>query len=465
MPLETAKIYYALSLLFSKEQLASRAFVSSLGPETLKKAFRAKVMQCHPDLLHNLPESFRRTRHERFIRIQRAYEFLNVYLEAMRERGDEMPCFHPTQKTALDHHPNARHKTIIAVGGAKGGIGKTVLAANISAGLASLGKKVVAIDLDLGGANLHLHLGIKFPSVTLQHYFKRGRPLNDICLDTPVDTLKMIAGDSSNLGMANIMESQKEKLIRDLRDLPADYIVLDLGGDTSYNMIDFFLAADERLAVTSPEPTSVLDIYNFLKVSLLRYLNKNIFTEMKEAERAMFNGNLNNFKALIFEATSTSSNKRVKHLEELISRVCLRNEQWGRFLQNRIEEFQPHLVVNMMETSVKTDLALRIAEIAKRNLSIKLSTLPDVPFDNEVRQTVHYLVPVLLERPESKAAQSIFNVLQSILRKELSKSQILSLLQASDDDKIAPAFLRFLKGGTHFDKEETRIRKMYAGHR
>lgn len=464
---QETKIYYALSLLFSKEELAAPDFFKYFGPEKLKKAFRAKVMQCHPDLLHNLPEAFRMSRHTRFIRIKEAYEFLNSSMDGGRERGEPLNWLEIEEKVRTRLSPEKlKRKTIIAIGGAKGGIGKTVLSANISAGLAALGKKVVAVDLDLGGANLHLHLGIRIPSSTLQHYFNNGKGLHEICLDTPVKNLKMIAGDSSNLGMFNITESRKKRLIKDLEEVDADYVVLDLGGDTSYNMIDFFLSADERIMVTSPEPASVLEVYNFTKLSVLRYLNEHIFDNLTGEETRMFNGGLDRLKELVLEATSSSSNNRVQRVDELLARITAESERWGCFLQDKIEKLSPYLIVNMMDNEIKPNLSARIAEIAKRNLSIRLVPLPDVPFDSDVRKTVHYLVPVLLERPQSSAGQAVFKVIRSFLSRNISGMQLVKLLAESEDDRIAPAFLESLKkkaknGGP--DAGQGKLRRLFGG--
>ncbi len=469
MSKDMVKVYYALSVLFPKEQFESLAFLESLDPETLKKAFRAKVMRCHPDLIHNLPESFRRSRHERFIRIQQAYEFLNGYLETAREKGENIPWPQFKKKITPDvaKQQAPQRKLIFAVGGAKGGIGKTILSANISAGLASLGKRVIAVDLDLGGANLHLHLGVKFPPLTLHHYFKDGKPLNELCLDTAVKNLKIIAGDSSNLGMANILTAQKKKLIKDLQELSADYVVIDLGGDTSYNVVDFFLAADERIAVTAPEPSSVLDVYNFIKVSLLRYLNKTIFDTMKPDEARMFQGRINELKGLVFEATSSAGNRRVKRIDELLSHARERNADLGLFLQEKMDNFCPYLVVNMAEAGANNNISTRIAEIARQNLSINILTLPSISFDQEVKKVLHYLVPVLLERPKSQASRCVFNILRTILQRHIGDSGLGQLLENATDEKIAPAFFQFIKGetGTTFGSKQRKVNQVYAGWR
>ncbi|MEW5949946.1 MAG: P-loop NTPase [Thermodesulfobacteriota bacterium] len=469
MSRDSVKLYYALSVLFPKEQLESPAFLASLDTETLKKAFRTKVMQCHPDLIHNLPESFRRNRHERFIRIQQAHEFLNGYLETARERGEDIPWPQFKRKVTSDVAEQCapQRKLIFAVGGAKGGIGKTIVSANLSAGLASLGKRVIAVDLDLGGANLHLHLGVKFPPLTLQHYFKGGKPLNELCLDTAVKNLRIIAGDSSNLGMANILTAQKKKLIKDLQCLPADYVVIDLGGDTSYNMVDFFLAADERIAVTSPEPSSVLDVYNFIKVSLLRYLNKNIFDILRPEEARKLQGRINEFKGLIFETTTSSDHRRIKRIDELLALVREKNTDWGLFLQEKMDEFCPYLVVNMIEAGADGNISTRIAEIARQNLSINILPLPGISFDREVKNVVHYLVPVLLERPKSQASRCVFNILRTILQRHIGDRGLCQLLENATEEKIAPAFFQFIKGetGATFGNKQKKVDHVYAGWR
>ena len=101
-------------------------------------------------------------------------------------------------------------KTIIAVGGAKGGVGKSALAANLAVGLTLLGQKVVLADLDLGGADVHLYLGVKFLPKTWNDFLdKKVNSIEEIMTPTPYEGLKLIGGDSSRLGSENLPYSQK----------------------------------------------------------------------------------------------------------------------------------------------------------------------------------------------------------------------------------------------------------------
>ena len=84
--------------------------------------------------------------------------------------------------------PRARH--IIAVGSGKGGVGKSLLAANIAIYLAQLGKRVVLLDADLGGANLHTFVGVERPHVTLGDFFdQRAGRIEECIVETSVSGL------------------------------------------------------------------------------------------------------------------------------------------------------------------------------------------------------------------------------------------------------------------------------------
>jgi Mrp family chromosome partitioning ATPase len=50
-----------------------------------------------------------------------------------------------------------------AIGGGKGGIGKSVFTLGLAISLARLGKKLILVDGDLGGANLHTLMGVRYP--------------------------------------------------------------------------------------------------------------------------------------------------------------------------------------------------------------------------------------------------------------------------------------------------------------
>jgi len=171
--------------------------------------------------------------------------------------------------------PVTHRKEIWAVGGGKGGTGKTFLAANLGLCLSKLGKRVLLVDADLGCANLHTALGMSPPSATLSDFLKgKGRSITDILIETGIPNLSLISGAQDFLEIANPRYSEKLRLIRQIQELDFEYIILDLGAGTSFTILDFFLISDHGILTVLPEPTSIENVYRFIKSAFYRRFKK-----------------------------------------------------------------------------------------------------------------------------------------------------------------------------------------------
>src|SRR5205823_5067412 len=162
---------------------------------------------------------------------------------------------HPSQSAQAQDQPMTTQR-VWAIGGGKGGIGKTLLTSNLCVYLSWLHREVVAIDLDLGGSNLHTALGLEPPKATL-HDFVQGRvpELKSICNKTAITNLSLISGALDPIGYSNLKKANKHNLVETFRGLSADFIVMDLGAGTDPYTLDFFLEADKKIIVVTPEPT------------------------------------------------------------------------------------------------------------------------------------------------------------------------------------------------------------------
>jgi flagellar biosynthesis protein FlhG len=159
----------------------------------------------------------------------------------------------------------------IAIGGGKGGIGKSLVAVTLGIELVRRGLRVVLVDCDLGGANLHSFLGMEYPRETLSDFvLRRVESLSQLVITTPVPGLGLVSGARNAIQVANPMHQQKLRLLRAVAKLDADVAILDLGAGTHYNVVDFFLQAHHGILVIVPEPTSVENAYRFLKAAFLR---------------------------------------------------------------------------------------------------------------------------------------------------------------------------------------------------
>jgi flagellar biosynthesis protein FlhG len=301
--------------------------------------------------------------------------------------------------------------TVIAVGGGKGGVGKTVVSASIGVALASLDYKVVMVDADLGGANLHTVMGILEPEYTFFDFYTLNREsLNDIILETNVQNLGLISGACGTLGLANPKYSQKLRFIKQLRTVDADFLILDLGAGSSYNIIDFFLAADEGIVVTNPDPMAIQEAFNFIKVCLLRKLKR------------AFHGN-KAVTALLDREEITRPGRMQMTMAEVLAKVNEIDQRTGDFFEQVLESYRPKLILNMSTNSNDVKEGVAIQTAAAEILSIDVNYLGYISSDPNVREAVRALKPFLLQDPKSPASQDLAKLINvKMLGKSMFKS-------------------------------------------
>src|SRR5579885_439215 len=117
----------------------------------------------------------------------------------------------------------SRIKQVWAVGGGKGGVGKSLIASSLGISLARQGNHVTAVDLDLGGANLHTTLGVDLPKQTLSDFFsKRAKNISECVVPSGIPHLDLISGAQEAVGVANLDSSEKVRLLQKLRELETD---------------------------------------------------------------------------------------------------------------------------------------------------------------------------------------------------------------------------------------------------
>ncbi|MEQ1845989.1 MAG: P-loop NTPase, partial [Nitrospira sp.] len=111
--------------------------------------------------------------------------------------------------------------TLISVASGKGGVGKSVVSANLALALAKSGRHVILADLDVGGADAHIMFGELNPAVTLTDFLnKRVNRLDDVALPITVHpNLRLIAGTGETLATANMAYARKKRLMKQFRQL------------------------------------------------------------------------------------------------------------------------------------------------------------------------------------------------------------------------------------------------------
>ena len=286
---------------------------------------------------------------------------------------------------------------IVSIASGKGGVGKSVVAANLSLLLAKKGKQVVLADLDIGGADSHILFGLLNPPLTLTDFLsRRVERLEDIAQALPVHSrLRIIPGTGNTLSTANMAYSKKKRLIRHFQEIQADVIVVDIGAGTSYHALDFFLMADHHLAVATPDPTSVLDLYRFIKLAAIRRVLSSFL-----ARDAM---------------TEALSDRDFSSVEEVLD-VAGKTDEAGRGIaETTLRTFQPALILNRMSGRSRVNV-LQLRKLLKEYVGGDLTLLGEIPDDPAMERAVRSYLPVVECEPASPAAMALDRVADALLQ-------------------------------------------------
>lgn len=271
---------------------------------------------------------------------------------------------------------------VIAVGGGKGGVGKSFIASNIACGLAMSGRSVVIVDADLAGANIHTLFGIKYPERTLSDFLKKKvSAFTDILLDTPLPNLKLICGASDLLEIANPHHAQKQQLIGEISRLNADMIIIDIGAGASLNNLDFFNAADTGIIVTTPSPPALQNAYGFLKMAVHRKILR------------LFSGRTALKSELTDAFAESNTFKSMKHILDLLEK---RDPAAVGDLKSLLSESRYQLIVNMSTAREGERVAQALCGVAYQYLNVHLGFFGAISFDAMVENSVRKMEPLLL---------------------------------------------------------------------
>lgn len=299
---------------------------------------------------------------------------------------------------SLNRNPQ---KTIWAVGGGKGGTGKSFIAASLAIHLASQEKDVVLVDADLGGPNLHTFLGIKDQSLDLGHFFtNKVSSLKETLVSTPFQGLKLIKGTDKIPFIANLNYYKKLKFIRHIKAFDAKRVIIDIGTGTAYNYLDFFILSNPGIIVINPEPTSIENAYYFLKSCILRILKSYIeFYKIQDLIRKI----------------AANIEDHSKSIYGFFNAIISQDKSYAQLLYKALQQFKPCLIVNKAKSQKDFLLGESMVDVTQKYLVIKAKFLGAVPYDEKVHLSLKNLTSYMIAYPNSEAAKSIRKIAKKLV--------------------------------------------------
>ncbi len=172
---------------------------------------------------------------------------------------------------------NVSTAKFVAFASGKGGVGKSLVTLNTAVSLASKGKKVLVIDMDIGFANLEVLAGVTI-KYTLKDFFKKGLEIKDIIEKTNYGFSLLSSGNDVD-DIYAFEFGERERFFSEFQALGSemDYILIDMGAGYSEKLDKAYLAADDFVIVLTPEPTAIMDGYTFLKILSIKGLKSKLY--------------------------------------------------------------------------------------------------------------------------------------------------------------------------------------------
>lgn len=345
--------------------------------------------------------------------------------------------------TDVDFSEHTRgFRRLLAVGGGRGGVGKSLVAQNLAVYFAQLGKSVTLIDCDPTGANLHTQFGL---SALTQPPLDPDSNEN-AAVPTSVPGLSILPAPHDAIEPPlQLRAGRKSRFIAQLRAIPTDYLVVDVGPGHAHLAIDVMLAADFAICVTVPEPPAIEATYRFIRAAYRRQLRRSLAKDR--------------FRLSIIDRAYHDIGRLASPLE-LVRALWKTDRVLSELAWAEANRMHLYLAVN--QTRVRTDLELggSMSTLCRRHYGIALDELGWVEHDDTVWLAVRKRKPLLVDSPTSKAGRNIERIARRVAALTTAKQErvehveannvlqlpdhyeVLGVGRSSSDEEIRRAFKR-----------------------
>ena len=299
---------------------------------------------------------------------------------------------------------NERRK-ILPIASGKGGVGKTLLAINCAIGIASQGRKVLLVDLDVGSANCHTLLGIKNHNIGIGNYaLNTDIEFNSIIQKTPYPNLSFISGDCLIPNAATMHAHHHQSIINHITDLPYDYIIIDLPSGGATPTLYDFMRVNSGLLVSTPDLPSILSLYNFMHSALIHHC----YDVAEKASKKKIHNYLN-------ETYCAATANNMPKISEILLGIENIDGNISSQLRDEFYAMKPVLIMNRLQEADDLEMAKQVCDLIENNLGIKVETLGAIFEDEAIGNSMHEQKPLMASQEDTPASIQIDRVCQKIL--------------------------------------------------
>ena len=302
------------------------------------------------------------------------------------------------------HQPKTN---IWAIGGGKGGVGKSLIAVSFGILLSRLGNRVLLVDADLGAPNLHTFMGMENGKRTLSGFLKgKIQNIDDTVTNTPIPNLGLISGSRDPLGVADLDSNSIARLKAALKSVEYDYVLLDIGPGTSFNMLELFLLADEGILVTTTEPTSIENTYWFLKCLFQRKMKK-ISDEQDDGGR---------LKGLLRDIFSKQDSYRIRNFADIFTVLRQLDMEQEQKLKAMMRNTGISIIINQTRKIEDLDVGISIQKACRNYFDMEIGYLDHICYEDCVGNSIRSKKPFIIQHDDSIAAKAMETCLFKLLR-------------------------------------------------
>ncbi len=303
---------------------------------------------------------------------------------------------------------------IIPIASGKGGVGKSLVAANLAVAFAQAGQRVILADLDLGASNLHLVIGQQASKTGIGTFLNNTKSdLAQVLVQTSIPNLRFLPGDTEIPGSANIKAFQKNALIKRLMKLDADILVIDLGAGSHQFILDFFLLSAHGIVVSAPTVTATLNAYVFLKNSVFR-LMYSVFTKGTKAYD------------YLEKIRKDGTGLQKLYIPKILEGVHKIDKASYKKFKEKIDHFHPRLIMNMIDDPKDADVAMKIRRSCEEYLGLSIEHLGIIYRDTIQDTALSSRLPVVIYKPQAIISQAIFRIADKIMQSDDDSGFILN---------------------------------------